>query len=53
MMRIEYGELVPKYCTYINQVIKVIFIYRDGHMDLRSAYDADEAAQRLYDRKAR
>lgn len=31
--------------------LKVIFVYRDGYMDLRSAFEADEAAQRIYDRK--
>lgn len=39
--------------TNKGRLLKIIFIYRDGHMDLRSAYDADAAAQRLYDRKAR
>ncbi len=33
--------------------LKIIFIYRDGQIHLRSAYEADEAAQGLYDRKAR
>ena len=33
--------------------LKIIFIYRDGQLHLRSAYDADGAAQGLYDRKAR
>lgn len=39
--------------TNKGRLLKIIFIYRDGHMDLRSAYDADEATQRLYERKAR
>jgi len=39
--------------TNKGRLLKIIFIYRDGYMDLRSAYDADDAAQRLYDRKAR
>lgn len=33
--------------------LKVIFIFRDGEVHLRSAYDADEAIRSLYDRKAR
>lgn len=39
--------------TNSGRLLKVIFIYRDGHLDLRSAYDADADAQALYDRKAR
>lgn len=33
--------------------LKVIFIYRDGQVHLRSAYDADDVAQRLYNQHAR
>lgn len=39
--------------TSRGRLLKIIFIYRDGQLHLRSAYDAEEAAQRLYDAKAR
>lgn len=39
--------------TNQGRLLKVIFIYRDGAIHLRSAYDADESARRLYDDKAR
>lgn len=39
--------------TSRGRLLKIIFIYRDGQVHLRSAYEADDAAQRLYDAKAR
>jgi uncharacterized DUF497 family protein len=33
--------------------LKVIFIYRDGRVHLRSAYDADHSTCMLYNNKAR
>lgn len=39
--------------TSTGRMLKVIFIYRDGQVHLRSAYDADHAAQSMYDRNAR
>lgn len=39
--------------TNQGRLLKVIFIYRDGNIDLRSAYDADTTVQQLYDCKAR
>ena len=39
--------------TSQGRLLKIIFIYRDGQLHLRSAYEADLAAQGLYDRKAR
>jgi uncharacterized DUF497 family protein len=39
--------------TSTGRALKVIFIYRDGQVHLRSAYEADQAAQSMYDRKAR
>lgn len=39
--------------TSKGRALKIIFIYRDGQVHLRSAYDADNAVQSLYDRKAR
>lgn len=35
------------------RLLKVIFIYCDGQVHLRSAYDADATAQRIYNAKAR
>ncbi len=39
--------------TSRGRLLKIIFIYRDGQLHLRSAFEADEAAQNLYDAKAR
>lgn len=39
--------------TSQGRLLKIIFIYRDGQVHLRSAFDADAAVQRLYDHKAR
>ena len=39
--------------THNGRSLKVIFIYRDGQVHLRSAYEADADAQRIYDAKAR
>jgi uncharacterized DUF497 family protein len=39
--------------TNKGRLLKVIFVFRDGYIDLRSAYDADANAQQIYDRKAR
>lgn len=39
--------------THNDRLLKVIFIYRDGQVHLRSAYDADATAQRIYNAKAR
>lgn len=39
--------------TNQGRILKVIFIFRDGKVFLRSAYDADEAVRRIYDANAR
>jgi uncharacterized DUF497 family protein len=39
--------------TSKGRLLKIIFIYRDGQVQLRSAYEADHAAQSLYNNKAR
>ena len=39
--------------THKGRLLKVIFIFRDGQVHLRSAYNADESARSLYDSKAR
>lgn len=39
--------------TSQGRLLKIIFIYREGQVHLRSAFDADAAVQRLYDHKAR
>lgn len=39
--------------TSRGRLLKIIFVYRDGHVHLRSAFDADQNVQELYDRKAR
>lgn len=39
--------------TNKGRMLKIIFIYRDGYLDLRSAYDADQRIQDIYDRYAR
>lgn len=39
--------------TNNNRALKVIFVYRDGNVNLRSAFEADAIAQRIYDSKAR
>ena len=39
--------------THSGRLLKVIFIYRDGQVHLRSAYNADADAQRIYDAHAR
>jgi uncharacterized DUF497 family protein len=39
--------------TSQGRLLKIIFIYRDGLVHLRSAFDADAAVQHLYDQKAR
>ena len=39
--------------TSQGRLLKIIFIYRDYQVHLRSAFDADPAVQRLYDDKAR
>jgi hypothetical protein len=33
--------------------LKIVFIYRDGNLDLRSAFDADAKVQEIYGRHAR
>lgn len=39
--------------TNRGRLLKVVFIYRDGKVFLRTAYEADEAARKIYDAKAR
>lgn len=39
--------------TNTGRLLKVIFIYRDGHVHLRSAYDADANVQSIYERHGR
>lgn len=36
--------------TNSGRMLKVIFIFKDGQVFLRSAYDANEAVQRLYEK---
>jgi len=36
--------------TNSGRMLKVIFVYRDGNVYLRSAFDADIATRALYDR---
>lgn len=39
--------------TNRGRLLKVAFIYRDGKVFLRTAYDADAAARSIYDAKGR
>lgn len=39
--------------TNTGRLLKIICIFRDGKVDLRSAYDASSEIQRLYESKAR
>lgn len=39
--------------TNAGRILKVVFIFRDGQVHLRSAFDAEANAQSLYDYKAR
>lgn len=39
--------------TNHGRLLKVVFIHRDGKVFLRTAYEADEAARKIYDAKAR
>lgn len=39
--------------TNRGRLLKVVFIYRDGKVFLRTAYEADEAAQKIYNANAR
>lgn len=39
--------------TSQGRLLKIIFIYRDGCVHLRSAYEAEQLAQDIYNRKAR
>lgn len=39
--------------TNKGRLLKIVFIYRDGYLNLRSAYDADAKVQGIYDRHAR
>lgn len=39
--------------TNAGRLLKIIFIFRDGQVHLRSAYDASADVQRVYDSKAK
>ena len=39
--------------TSQGRLLKIVFIYRDGFVHLRSAYEAEQLAQDIYNRKAR
>ena len=39
--------------THNGRMLKVIFIYRDGQVHLRSAYNADADVQRIYNEHGR
>jgi hypothetical protein len=39
--------------TSQGRLLKIIFIYRDGCVHLRSAYEAEQLSQDIYKRKAR
>lgn len=35
--------------THRGRRLKIVFVHRDGNLYLKSAYDASEAAKRIYD----
>ena len=39
--------------TYRGRKLKVIFIHRDGNIYIKSAYEANEAEKRIYDKMNR
>ncbi len=39
--------------TNNGRLLKVVFVFRDGYVNLRTAYDADELSRKIYDHHGR